>query len=168
MSEKNIDLQEETEESTDLANAGLTINAQYLKDLSFENPAPIDNLIRQDGEVSTNINIEVGVNPLQEDVFEVVLAIKAHVVREDQTIYLVEMIYAGIFTLSGIPEEMIQLVLFVECPRLLFPFARNLVTQVTQESGFPPLYLKPVDFAGLLKQKLDEVEEAEESDVGHA
>jgi len=165
MSETSLEAQETPEESSSIDGAGLTINAQYLKDLSFENPTPIENLLRQDGEVSTNINIEVGVNPLQEDVFEVALAIKAHVVREDQTIYLVEMIYAGVFTLSGIPEEMVQFVLFVECPRLLFPFARNLVTQVSQESGFPPLYLKPVDFAGLLKQKLDE---AEQADGGHA
>lgn len=135
---------------------GLAINAQYIKDLSFENPAPIENLLKQDEEASTLVNIEVGCTPLYEGTFEVVLGVKSHIQRQDKTVYLVELAYAGVFTLSGIPEELLRFVLFVECPRLLFPFVRNLVAQITQESGFPPLYLKPVDFASLLEQRLQE------------
>jgi len=137
-------------------NVGLVVNAQYAKDLSFENPAPIDNLLQQEGDVSTDVNIEVSCQGLQENIFEVSLTVKGHVTRGEQTIYLVELVYAGVFTLTGIPEDMMQFVLFIECPRLLFPFARNLITQVTQESGFPPLYLKPVDFGELLQQKMAE------------
>lgn len=144
---------------------GLAVNAQYIKDLSFENPAAIDNLLRQDEEASTLVNIEVSCQPLQDTIFEVSLGIKGHVQRGEQTVYLIELTYAGIFTLTGLAEEIAKFILFVECPRLLFPFARNLVAQVTQESGFPPLYLKPVDFAELLKQRLEEEEQLAESTV---
>jgi preprotein translocase subunit SecB len=147
---------QDTQEMADDVSPGLTINAQYIKDLSFENPSAIENLLRQDEEASTLVNIEVSCQPLQETIFEVSLGVKGHVQRSDQTVYLVELTYSGVFTLTGLPEEMAKFILFVECPRLLFPFARNVVAQVTQESGFPPLYLKPVDFAALLKEKLEE------------
>ena len=153
-----------TEENT----PGLAINAQYIKDLSFENPAPIENLLNQDEEASTLVNIEVGCNPLYEGTFEVILGLKSHIQRKEKTVYLIELSYAGVFTLSGIPEELMRFVLFVECPRLLFPFARNLVAQITQESGFPPLYLKPVDFASLLEQRLKEESLASQEAEGNA
>ncbi len=134
----------------------LTINAQYIKDLSFENPDAVENLLQQDEEASTLVNIEVSCNPLQENTFEVTLGIKSTVQRKEKTVYLIELAYGGLFTLNHIPEDMMRFALFVECPRLLFPFVRNLVAQISQESGFPPLYLKPVDFAALLSQRMEE------------
>ena len=135
---------------------GLLINAQYLKDFSFENPSPIENMLNHEEQPETNVAVEVEINPLQETTFEVVLKTKATVTRQSGTVYLAELDYAGIFTLSGMSEEIMQFLLFVECPRLLFPFVRSLIAQVTQESGFPPLYLKPIDFADLLRQRLEQ------------
>jgi preprotein translocase subunit SecB len=140
---------------------GLTINAQYIKDLSFENPAPVENLLQQEEEAATSLHVEVSCEPLQESTFEVSLGIKGHVTRQDKTVYLIELVYAGIFTLSGLSEEMMKFALFVECPRLIFPFVRHLIAQVTQESGFPPLYIRPIDFAELLQQRLEKEEMGE-------
>jgi len=137
---------------------GIAINAQYIRDLSFENPNPIENLMNQEETTSSSVNVEVGGQHLTEESFEVNLKIRAKVERSKKTVYLVELDYAGVFTLSGFPEDVTRLILFVECPRLLFPFARALVARVTQESGFPPLLLKPIDFAELLRQRLEEEE----------
>lgn len=141
------------------------INAQYIKDLSFENPAPIENLVQQDAASSTTVNIEVGAQHITEQTFEVIVKVKGHVQRTEKTVYIIELEYAGIFTLGGIPEEMLKLFLFVECPRQLFPFTRAIIARITQESGFPPLFLKPIDFGELLRQRLEaEKEEAAETD----
>lgn len=143
---------------------GIAINAQYIKDLSFENPNPIEHLVNQEEETSSTVKVEVGGQHLTEESFEVNLKIQAKVERSKKTIYLVELDYAGVFTLSGFPEDVVRLVLFVECPRLLFPFARALIARVTQESGFPPLLLKPIDFADLLRQRLEEEEQGASKD----
>jgi preprotein translocase subunit SecB len=135
---------------------GIAINAQYIKDLSFENPNPIENLVNQEEGSSSTVNIEVSGQHLTEHSFEVSLKIKASVARAQKPVYLIELDYAGVFTFSGFPDDVTRLILFVECPRLLFPFVRALIARVTQESGFPPLFLKPVDFAELLRQRLEE------------
>ena len=135
---------------------GLAINAQYVRDLSFENPNPIENLVNQEEDTTSTVKVEVGGQHLTEQSFEVNLKIQAKVERAKKTVYLIELDYAGVFTLSGFPEDVTRLVLFVECPRLLFPFARAIIARVTQESGFPPLLLKPIDFADLLRQRLEE------------
>ncbi|MGL4825065.1 MAG: protein-export chaperone SecB [Alphaproteobacteria bacterium] len=148
---------EETEVSgTEEQTQGIAINAQYIKDLSFENPNPIENLVNQETTSSSTVNIEVSGQHLTEQSFEVSLKIKAKVEQSQKSVYLIELDYAGVFTLSGFPDDVMRLILFVECPRLLFPFARAIVSRVTQESGFPPLFLKPVDFAELLRQRLEE------------
>lgn len=153
---------EELSSPTESPSGEFLINAQYIKDLSFENPDPLENLIQQDAPTATTVNIEVGVQHITEQTFEVILKIRGHVQRAEKTVYLIELEYAGLFTLGGIPEEMARLVLFVECPRLLFPFTRALVARVTQESGFPPLLLKPIDFGDLLRQRLAEEENISE------
>ncbi len=140
----------------------LVLNIQYTKDLSFEVPnAPsIYTVLRSAPQV--NINLDVQVRRIQEDqlVFEVTLATRAEATMpatggaengEDKPtiVFIADLSYAGIFTLNGIPENQQEPVLLVECPRLLFPFARNILADVTRDGGFPPVMLGPVDFVGL-------------------
>ncbi|HEX7389968.1 MAG TPA: protein-export chaperone SecB [Acidiphilium sp.] len=159
--------------------APLTLNVQYTKDLSFEVPnAPaIYTLLRQ--PPSVNINLDVQVRRLQEDqfVFEVTLATRAEATipnpeeapaangngaaegqtGKDMTVFIADLSYSGIFTLTGIPENQIEPVLLVECPRLLFPFARNILADVTRDGGFPPVMLGPVDFVGLWQARREQM-----------
>ncbi|HQT61649.1 MAG: protein-export chaperone SecB [Acidiphilium sp. 37-67-22] len=153
--------------------APLTLNIQYTKDLSFEVPgAPsIYTLLRQAPNV--NINLDVQVQRLQDDadVFEVTLTTRAEATHpapaesgngaeagKEMTVFIADLAYAGVFTLTGIPENQMEPVLLVECPRLLFPFARNILADVTRDGGFPPVMLGPVDFVGLWQARRAEAE----------
>jgi preprotein translocase subunit SecB len=138
----------------------LVINAQYVKDLSFEVPgAPqIYATLRTAPQVAVNLDVQV--KRLQEDqlVFEVALVCRVEATQAPEgtngaqqsgIVFLAELTYAGIFTLNGIPENQIEPVLVVEGPRLLFPFARNILADVTRDGGFPPVMLGPIDFLAL-------------------
>jgi preprotein translocase subunit SecB len=143
----------------------LVVNIQYVKDLSFEVPnAPqIFNQLRS--QPAVNINLDVQARRVQEgqDIFEVSLIIRAEAQEmpaaqgngqqtpgaAPSTVFVAELNYAGVFTLSGLPENAVEPVLLVECPRLLFPFARSLLADVTREGGFPPVLLQPIDFVAL-------------------
>ena len=138
----------------------IEINAQYTKDLSFEAPgAPgIFGLMQQEApDISVNVNVNV--NPLQEKTYEVILEIAAECKFKDKTAFILELEYAGVFTL-GVPEEHLQPVLLIECPRLLFPFARNILADVSRDGGFPPLMLGPLDFSSMYQAKIQELESA--------
>jgi preprotein translocase subunit SecB len=139
----------------------LVVNIQYVKDLSFEVPgAPaIYSQLRTQPQVS--INLDVQARRLRDDqgVFEVSLIIKAEAHDPAQqtngqapggaVVFLAELSYAGVFTLTGLPDNAIEPVLLVECPRILFPFARNILSDVTRDGGFPPVLLQPIDFVAL-------------------
>ncbi|MBD0271898.1 MAG: protein-export chaperone SecB [Acetobacteraceae bacterium] len=136
----------------------LVLNIQYTKDLSFEVPnAPeIFTLLREQPRV--DIQLDVQARPLQQDagVFEVALQIrvdaKANLNNADQTCFIAELAYCGIFTVT-VPPEQVEPVLLVECPRLLFPFARNILADVTRDGGFPPVLLAPIDFVALWQSR---------------
>lgn len=132
----------------------IAINAQYIKDLSFEvpsSPAIFADLATTQPEIG--VNIEVNVNPVQESVFEVVIQINAECRVNHKAAFICELAYAGIFTINVAPEHQ-QIVLLIECPRLLFPFARNILADVTRDGGFPPLMLSPVDFVAMYQNQL--------------
>ena len=137
----------------------LMVNHQYVKDLSFEVPgAPeIFSTLRSPPQVQ--INLDVQARRLQEgsEVFEVTLAVRAEASDTSsgtaRVVFIAELAYGGIFTLNGIPTESVEPVLLVECPRLLFPFARNIVADVTREGGFPPVLLQPIDFVALWQSR---------------
>ncbi len=136
----------------------ILINAQYIKDLSFEVPgAPGIYGLMQDEAPDIGINVNVNVNPLQEMVFEVILETMVECKIKDQVAFILELEYAGVFTLN-IPEEHLQPVLLIECPRLLFPFARNILADVSRDGGFPSLMLGPLDFAAMYQTKMQELE----------
>jgi preprotein translocase subunit SecB len=138
----------------------ININAQYIKDLSFEAPsAPGIFTALQAASPDINVNINVNVERVQENSFEVVLEIRADCKVKEQTAFILELEYAGVFTLTA-PDEHIQPILLIECPRLLFPFARNILADVSRDGGFPPLFLGMVDFAGMYQRKLQELQQA--------
>ena len=134
--------------------APLVVNAQYVKDLSFENPAPLANIMNNEERPSISIHIEAQAHNIAEQSFEVVLRIRVDAKRKEAQVFLLDLEYAGAFTIgSEVPEEYIRPILMIECPRILFPFARNIVAMTTQEGGYPALLLTPVDFADLYQRQ---------------
>jgi preprotein translocase subunit SecB len=140
----------------------LMVNVQYIKDLSFEVPHAPDIYATLRSQPAVSINLDVQARTLQEggNVYEVVLSVKADArepaatngngaVPEGRAVFIAELQYAGVFTLNGVPPEAVEPLLLIECPRLLFPFARNVLSDVTREGGFPPVLLQPIDFVGL-------------------
>lgn len=127
--------------------------AQYIKDLSFENPN-VGNLINGPGE-NPNMKLEINVNAqrMGDDVFESAIDFRAHATNATGTIYILEVVYAGLFRLRGVPDQAMEPFLLINCPTLIFPFLRRLVADVSREGGFPPLLLDPIDFAGLFMQR---------------
>jgi len=130
----------------------IRILGQYAKDLSFENPGAPDTL-RGGGQPSIDMAIDVRARQLDEQTFEVELQLSARAQREDAPVFVAELVYAGLFQLVNVDEVARQAVLFIECPRLIFPFARRILADATRDGGFPPLMLEPVDFAGLYRQR---------------
>ena len=140
------------------------VNIQYVKDLSFEVPGAPQIYTQLRAQPQVNINLDVQARRVQEgqNVFEVTLMIRAeaHEAPAAQsgngqrppvppTVFVAELTYAGVFTLTGLPDNAIEPVLLVECPRILFPFARNILADVTRDGGFPPVLLQPIDFVAL-------------------
>ncbi|WP_068084836.1 protein-export chaperone SecB [Polycladidibacter stylochi] len=141
---------------------GMNVLAQYIKDLSFENPNAPKSL--QPGEQpKLDINVNVGANPIGEDQFEVVLTLNAKANTSEQVLFAVELVYGGVFQITGVPKEHMHPFILIECPRMLFPFARNVLADTTRNGGFPPLLLDPIDFAALYRQNLAQAAQAAEA-----
>ena len=127
------------------------ILAQYVKDLSFENPnAPA--VFQWPGQPQMDVQVNIGVQGVGQDVHEFVLKLEVEAKGDQGIAYRVECLYAGLFAIRNVPEEQLQPFLLAEAPRLLFPFARKIIADATVEGGFPPLRLDPIDFAGLYMQ----------------
>ena len=140
----------ETDHSTNGSDEPTTmqINAQYIKDFSFENPNSPGSL-QPKTEPSVEVNVDVQAVSLSDHVYEVSLTTSITGRDETQTLFIIELVYAGIFTFQGESDDTIQPGLLIDCPQLLFPFARSIISGVTQNGGFPPLLLQPVNFAQL-------------------
>jgi len=127
------------------------ILAQYVKDLSFENPnAPA--VYQWQGQPQMDVQVNIGVSGVGQDVHEVVLKIEVEAKSNEGVAFRCEALYAGLFALRNIPEEQLQPFLLAEAPRLLFPFARQIISGAVTDGGFPPLLLDPIDFGGLYMQ----------------
>ena len=126
----------------------MTIRAQYIKDLSFENPRAPDSY---NAQTPPKIDVSVGVSgrTLGEDLHEVELAIAAKAQHDDAVDFMIELKYAGLFHITGLSPEQVRPVAMIECPRLLFPFARRVIADATRDGGFAPLMLDPIDFLQL-------------------
>jgi preprotein translocase subunit SecB len=142
--------------SAEAGSLPIRVNAQYVKDLSFENPRAPRSLQAQEGQPKVDVQVDVKATKLAEDVYEVVLTTTVNGSGDEGKLFLAELSYGGVFNLEGLAEEHLQAVLLVECPRLLFPFARNIIADVTRDGGFPPLLIQPVDFSALYQQSQQE------------
>ena len=140
--------------------APLVVNIQFIKDLSFEVPgAPaIFTTLRTAPRVDINLDVQARRVAEGQEVFEVTLQIRAeahdpNAPAGESRVFLAELAYAGVFTLNGLPAETVEPVLLVECPRVLFPFARNILADITRDGGFPPVLVQPIDFLQLWQNR---------------
>ena len=132
----------------------LNVLAQYVKDLSFESPGAPNSLRPREQAPGINISVNVAANPLSEKEFDVNITLNAKAGFDKDVLFNVELVYGGVFRVKSVPEAQLPLLLMVEAPRLIFPFARQVLANVTQQGGFAPLMIEPVDFMRLYQQNL--------------
>jgi preprotein translocase subunit SecB len=134
----------------------LQVLAQFVRDMSFENPG-IGQAVQQP---RIDLNVDLQAKRGDGGQYEVMLKLRVNAQQDTKTLFLLELTYSGIFVLRGVPEDSIQPVLLIECPRLLFPFARRIVADVVRDGGMPPLMIEPIDFAALYRSKAMEAAQA--------
>ena len=133
----------------------LSITLQYVKDLSFENPRAPQSFgeLNPPPEIAVEINVEA--LGLQQNLFEVILHIRARAARSEDVFFVVELAYAGICVVGNVPQQHVRPLVTIEGPRLLFPFARAIIADCIRDGGFPPLMINPIDFARLYQQTVE-------------
>ena len=141
----------------------LQIVGQYIKDLSFENPGAPQGLT---GNPEMDMGVDLQARPVAPDHYEVVLHLRIKASSESRTLFIMELAYAGLVRLSNMPEEVVQRVLLIQAPHLMFPFARRIVADTVRDGGLPPLIIEPIDFAGLYQNKMAQA--AAQAPVGTA
>ena len=134
----------------------LNVLAQYVKDLSFENPNAPRSLTQQQGAPKINIQINVNAKPLAQNDFEFELKIEGRAEVPSLFLFSFDLLYAGVFKIQNVPQENVHAIVMIECPRLLFPFARAIIADAVRNGGFPPLMIDPVDFVSLYRQRMAE------------
>lgn len=134
----------------------LNVLAQYIKDFSFENPGAPKSLGPREKAPDISINVNVNANPLSEKEFDVLLTMNAAAKSGQTVVFNVELVYGGVFRVANFPQEHMLPLLFIECPRILFPFARQIIADATRNGGFPPLLIDPIDFAQMFQQRMAE------------
>lgn len=133
----------------------LQIISQYIKDLSFENPSMGVNVQRPQIEFT----VDLQARRLQENgPYEVVLKMRVNAKQDEKPVFLLEIAYGGLFILERVPEEVLQPMLLIECPRLMFPFVRRVISDLISDGGLPPLMIEPIDFAALYRSRMVEAQ----------
>ena len=135
----------------------LRILNQYIKDLSFENPGA---RVNEQPNVDLGIDVQANAQNRDEGVYEVVLKLNARAGTKDTALFLVELEYGGLFQLQGASQADTEAMLLIECPRLLFPFARQILADAVRNGGFPPLMIDPIDFVALYRKSQADMTEA--------
>ena len=137
------------------ADAGPSLNAlaQYAKDFSFENPNAPRSLTPQQQQPQIGIQVNVNAKQMGDTDFEVDLKLEGDAKIGTEVLFAFDLTYSGVFRVRNIPQDQLHPVVMIECPRLLFPFARQMVADAVRNGGFPPLYIDPIDFVGLYRQK---------------
>jgi preprotein translocase subunit SecB len=130
----------------------ISLKGQYIKDLSFENPRAPESLMSLTEAPGIEVNVDLAAQRLQENVFELAIRIQAKAKQENQTLFLADLTYAGIFEVNAKDEAHFEPLVLIDCAHILFPFARRVVSDVTRDGGFPPLQVEPINFAGLYEQ----------------
>lgn len=144
---------------------GIRILAQFIRDLSFENPRAPESLRAGPAQPQIDLGVEMNARGREDGLYEVDLKLSAQAQREDGPLFVVELLYGGLFQITGVEPDDMEPVLLIECPRYLFPFARRIIAEVSSEGGFPPFLLDPIDFAGVYAARKAE---GETQVVGHA
>ncbi len=134
----------------------LNVLAQYIKDFSFENPNAPRSLNPAQAQPEIKIQINVNATPMQGSDIEVVLKLEGSAASAGNLMFNFELAFAGVFRIQNVPQESLNAVIMIECPRLLFPFAREIIANAVRNGGFPPLLLDPVDFVNLYRQRVAE------------
>jgi preprotein translocase subunit SecB len=135
----------------------LTVVTQYVKDLSFENPGGPDSLMTLKEVPHGTVRVDVRVQPRTPPEIEIVLFLAVEAKAADKVVYVCECEYGGIFRLGRVAQEAVLPLIMIEAPRLLFPFARQVVASAVAAGGFPPLLINPIDFAALYREKREEM-----------
>ncbi len=151
----------------------LVVHAQYVKDVSFENPNAPHTLIAARGGPEMDVNINIGVKEINDeklsDLYEVTLLLAATAKRENQVYFIAEIQYAALVSINEVPENQHHPLLFIEVPKLMFPFARQILSDMTATGGYPPLLLNPVDFHAMYVERFaDELKESKAKKNGAA
>jgi preprotein translocase subunit SecB len=139
----------------DMVNGGgeagrVQIIGQYVKDLSFENPgAPMTLTARP----QIDLGVDLQARRLDPERFEIEIKLRVNATAEGKPVFLLELVYAGLLVIQGMPDELLQPILLIEGPHLLFPFARRIVADAIRDGGMPPLMIEPIDFAALYRAK---------------
>ncbi len=132
----------------------MTVLAQYIRDMSFENPNAPMSLRGGQSAPEVNIDLRIGRQVNEDNSIEVSILIKAQAMREGKTVFLAELDYAGLFAVRGMTMEQMQPMIMIECPRMLFPFARKILADMTQEGGHLPIMLDMPDFTGMYREEM--------------
>lgn len=141
------------------------ILSQYIKDLSFEAPNAPQIFFNQSEKPNIELSIDIDAKKIGDDVFEVSLKVSADAKIKDQRTFLCEIIYGAVFSISEVEEGLLEQMLLIFCPNLIFPFLRRIVANITADGGFPPLMLDPIDFAGLYQRRKMAAESAPINDT---
>ena len=152
-----------TPDAVQLPPAPFRLIAQYLKDLSFESPRAPQTLMAQREAPEVNLTADVKARSLGPDVYEVVLNMGAQARQNNDPVFVVELSYAAVVTIKDAPAELVPLLVFVETPRMVFPFARAVIANATRDGGFPPLLVNPIDFAELLRREHERTRNEQEA-----
>ncbi len=135
--------------------------AQYIKDLSFENPKAPNSISNPESRPQIDISVDVKAMKIGKADFEVILTVNTTAKTADETLFIIELTYGGLFNIQGFAEEELQPILLIHCPTLLFPYARRVISDCTRDGGLPPLMVDPIDFAALYKQRVEEAAKAQ-------
>jgi preprotein translocase subunit SecB len=142
--------------------------AQYIKDLSFENPHAPRSMAPSAQQPVINIQANVEAAPITETDFEVTLKLEGKAESQGMLLFGFELVFAGVFRIQNVPADSVQPVVYIECPRLLFPFAREIIATVTRNGGFAPLLLNPIDFVALFRQRLSAAQASPQQPINPA
>jgi preprotein translocase subunit SecB len=127
---------------------------QFVKDLSFENPNAPRSLGPQEKQPNISLQVNVGAQQISQSDYEVSLTVDVKAGENESLLFKLDLDYRGIFRMINIPADQIQPIILIECPRLLFPFVRQIVADATRDGGFPPLFIDPIDFISLYQQRM--------------
>ncbi len=138
----------------------LTVVGQHIKDFSFENPNAPRSLIPSGQQPQIGIQIRVDAQPLSDTDVEVAIKVEGKAETGGSLMFAFDLTYAGVFRIRNVPQESMNALVLIECPRLLFPFAREIIATTVRQGGFPPLLLDPVDFVGLYRERMSRMQPA--------